>query len=153
MKSKIFMICLMPFFIFPVCTSQTSPSHRKAALELLDLMNMEATLKQGVDIALASQIKANPNLQPYEDVMQKFLSKYMSWEYLKERFIKIYTDEFSESDLRSLIVFYRTDVGKKTMEKLPILYAKGSELGSQAVQEHVSELTDAINERAKQLNH
>jgi hypothetical protein len=153
MKSKIFMICFMSFFIFPVCTSQTSPSHRKAALELLDLMNMEATLKQGVDIALASQIKANPNLQPYEDVMQKFLSKYMSWTYLKERFIKIYTDEFSESDLRSLIVFYRTDVGKKAIEKLPILYAKGSELGSQAVQEHVSELTDAINERAKQLNH
>jgi hypothetical protein len=140
--------------IFISCTSfsQNLSSHSSAALELLETMNMEKTLTQGVDVLISAQLKANPNLKPYEDIMRNFMSKYMSWSNIKDRFVALYINEFTEDELRAMTNFYKTDVGKKAIEKLPILFAKGSELGQQAVQEHMSELTDAVQKRAKELN-
>ena len=51
-----------------------------------------------------------------------------------------------------MIDFYTTDVGKKAIEKLPILMKKGSDLGQEAVKEHMAELTDAIQKRSEELN-
>jgi|WetSurMetagenome_2_1015567.scaffolds.fasta_scaffold57065_3 uncharacterized protein len=151
MKSLYASVVLL-LFISSTGFSQNSASHSSVALELLEMMNMEKTLTQGVDIALSAQLKANPSLKPYEDILRNFMSKYMNWPNLKDRFVELYVNEFSEDELRELIVFYKTDIGKKAIEKLPLLYAKGSELGQQVVQEHMAELTDAIQSRAKELN-
>ena len=45
----------------------------------------------------------------------------------------------------------KTKVGQKAIQKIPVLMSKGAELGQQAVQEHISELTKAIQKREKEL--
>ena len=129
------------------CLCQDSASHAAVTLELLNAMNMDKTLDQTMDVSLAAQLKANPSLQPYEDIMRRFFSKYITWNALKDRMVAIYMGEFTEDEMRKMLDFYTTDVGKKVIERLPVLFAKGGELGKQAVQEHMSELTDSLKVR------
>ena len=123
-------------------------SHRAAAEALLNLMDMDNLLNQSIDQMLEMQVKQNPAIGQYQTQMKAFLSKYMSWASMKEDMIKIYMDEFSEQELKELLAFYQTPLGKKTVQKMPKLMAKGAEMGQQRVQQHLPELQQAIQEQA-----
>jgi hypothetical protein len=133
----------------PAVARADEASHRKAAESLLSMMNMDAVMGAAIDQMLAMQIKQNPAIAPYEMEMKNFLKKYMSWAGLKDDMIKIYADEFTEAELGELSAFYQTPLGKKTLQKMPTLMAKGAELGQRRVQEHLPELTAAISEKEK----
>ena len=125
-------------------TRADEASHRKAADSLFVLMGMETLISQSVDQMLAIQMQQNPALAPYQAQMKAFLSKYMSWASLKDDMAKIYMAEFSESELNELNKFYQTPLGKKTVQKMPALMAKGAEIGQKRVQEHLPELQAAL---------
>ena len=133
----------------PAMTRADEASHRKAAESLLNLMNMDALLTQSIDQMLQMQTKQNPAIAPYEQEMKAFLNKYMSWTSLKDEMTKLYVDEFTESELGELNKFYQTPLGKKTLQKMPALMAKGAEIGQRKVQEHLPELQASIMEKEK----
>ena len=133
----------------PAIMRADEASHRKAAESLLSLMDMDTVMSQSIDQMLQIQIKQNPAIAPYEQEMKNFLKKYMSWAGLKDDMVKIYTDEFTESELGELNKFYQTPLGKKTLQKMPVLLAKGAELGQRRVQEHLPELQTAIAAKEK----
>jgi len=115
-------------------------SHRKAVDSLFALMGMENVLTQSIDQMLAMQVQQNPGLAQYQPQMKTFLNKYMSWASLKDDMAKIYMAEFSESELNELTKFYQTPLGKKSIQKMPLLMTKGAEIGQKRVQEHLPEL-------------
>ena len=127
-------------FFQPATTRGDEVSHLKAAESLLRLMGMETLLSQSVDQMLAMQVQQNPALAPYQAQMKAFLSKYMSWASMKDDIAKLYTTEFSESELNELNKFYQTPLGKKTVQKMPALMAKGANLAQKRVQDHLPEL-------------
>ena len=123
-------------------------SHKKAAESVLSLMGMESLLSQSIDQMLAMQVQQNPAIAPYQAQMKTFLSKYMSWASMKDDMAKIYMGEFTEPELNELYKFYQTPVGKKTVQRMPALMAKGAELGQKRMQEHLPELQAAIQSAA-----
>jgi hypothetical protein len=125
-------------------TRADEASHRKSVESLFMLMGMENVLTQSIDQMLAMQVQQNPTLAPHQAQMKAFLNKYMSWASMKEDMTKIYMAEFSESELNELNKFYQTPVGKKTIQKMPALMAKGAEIGQKRVQEHLPELQAAL---------
>ena len=129
------------------CYSQIFDSHTKAVVELMSIIDMEDVLEESIEVVLNIQISQNPNLKKYKDVMIEFFNKYMSWESLKDDFIKIYKEEFTENEIKDLIEFYKTETGKKAMKKMPILMQKGSMIGQQRVQENIHELERMIQEK------
>jgi hypothetical protein len=54
---------------------------------------------------------------------------------------------FSEAELRRMIEFYRSDVGHKAQEQLPLLVAQGAQLAVRRVQAHMPELQKRIDAR------
>jgi hypothetical protein len=128
----------------PAISRADQASHRKAVDSLFALMDMENLLSQSVDQMLAMQVQQNPAIAPYQAQMKAFLNKYMSWASLKDDMAKIYMEAFSESEVNELNKFYQTPLGKKTMQKMPVLMAKGAEIGQKRVQEHLPELQAAI---------
>ena len=130
----------------PVRASEQT--HRQAAEALLSLMDMDKLMSESIDQMLDMQVKQNPAIGQFKAQMKTFLSKYMSWASMKDDMIKIYTDEFTEQELKELLAFYQTPLGKKTVQKMPKLMAKGAELGQQRVQQHLPELQQAIQEQA-----
>lgn len=144
MYPRIVLLLVALLFITPAPVRADEASHRKSVETLLGLMNMESLLNQSIDQMMQIQVQQNPQIAPHQKEMKAFLSKYMSWETLKEDMVKLYMAEFTEAELKELIAFYQTPVGIKTIERMPTLMAKGAQLGQKRVQEHLPELQATI---------
>jgi hypothetical protein len=128
-------------------------SHRKAAEDLLSTMGVEAQIEKSIDQTLELQIKQNAQIAPFKEVMKKFLSKHMSYPSLKEDFITIYVEAFTEQELKDIQAFYKTPLGKKVAEKMPEVSGKGMQLGAKRVSDNQAELLQMIQaEIAKPKN-
>jgi hypothetical protein len=132
-----------------IATAQESA--RVEAEKLLESLNMEATFDAAIAMALDSQLEANPKLVPYKDIMAAFFAKYASYKALKPAMVEIYVSEFSATELRELREFYTTPTGRKAIERLPTLLAKGREMGRDAVQAHMEELQQLVEAETKRL--
>jgi hypothetical protein len=131
--------CLLPSLV-----RADEASHHAAAESLLTMMDMDKVMSQSVDQMLEIQVKQNPSIAPFQQQMKTFLNKYMSWASMKEDMVKLYEGEFTEPELKELVAFYQTPVGKKTIQKMPQLLSKGAEIGQKRIQEHLPELQAAI---------
>jgi hypothetical protein len=132
----------------PVAAAET---REQAASELLDAMSMDATFDKLIVAALEAQVAAQPKLAPYEGVMRAFASKYMSYAVLRPELAAVYAEEFSLEELSEATKFYSTPTGKKMVEKLPGLYKRGSEIGEEAIQAHISELSEMIEAERRRI--
>ena len=108
---------------------------------------MDQSMSQILDI----QLQQNPALAPYKLVMMEFFKKHMSYESLKPELIKAYSKEFTGSELREINTFYLTNVGKKTIEKMPALMAQTAQMGATRVQENIGELQAMIQAESKRI--
>ncbi|HSW60880.1 MAG TPA: DUF2059 domain-containing protein [bacterium] len=122
-----------------------------AAYEFLEAAQFKVTFDESVKQTIDMQIKSNPLIAQYREVMLKFLLKYMSWDSLKDEIASIYASEFTTQELKELTAFYKTPVGKKASLLLPRLMNKGGELGMKKVQEHSPELKKMLEEESIRL--
>lgn len=140
----------------PVATASAAPAALKpaeqAATDLLKIMGTDERLMDSATAMIASQIRSNPALEPYRDVILKWASRYLTWDELGPHFVKIYADAFTESELRDMIAFYKTPTGKKALTVVPDLMAKGMEYGGEVARKHQAELLEMIEQRQKELN-
>ena len=74
----------------------------------------------------------------------------MNWESVKEDTITVYTQEFTEPELKKLTEFYKTPMGKKASEKMPQLAFLAGQIGLKKAQGNQAELRQMIEERTKQ---
>lgn len=132
----------------PVADVQTGPevseSHLAAAAEVLDAMNMQETLDKSIDATLAAQMAQMPQMAAVEDIMREFFREHMSYEALRDDYVRLYAETYSEKDLRALKKFYGTPLGKKVVASTPDLTAAGMEIGQRATAEHMPELQQKI---------
>lgn len=134
-----------------LATAQTTAQATKhtdaeiaAADELFKAMDLETVFSASIQRTVDMQIKQNPAIAPYRQVMLDFFAKYMSWASLKDDMAQIYMDEFSIDEIKELTAFYKTPVGHKVAQRLPELMGKGAEVGMRKVQQHMGELQQAI---------
>ncbi len=124
-------------------------SHRAAVEKLFTTMNMEKTHAGSLENILQQQSRANPAMLQLQGTMRDFLNKHMGWSALKDDMIKIYQEGFSESEVGELNKFYESPVGKKSVEQLPTLMAKGMAVAQERMKEHLPELQAALKEAAE----
>lgn len=145
------LLILLTLFCTPLMAQDAANSHEKAAEELLRVMDAPGLLDQSVDAVIDGQIQAVPDLAMFEDIMKSFMRKYMSWENMRPFYIDIYMEAFTETELREITAFYKTDAGKKAARLTPVLLQRGMEAGQQLVQEHLPELEQQIQARVLEL--
>lgn len=119
-------------------------SHRAAILEFFKLTEIERLLQQGTDASLQAQIQMNPGLAQYAPQLKEFMAKHMSWKALQDDFVRIYMKSFNEAEIKQIIAFYKTDVGRKLVVELPKLMQQGMQLGATRVQQHMPELLKSL---------
>lgn len=124
-----------------------TPSHRKAAEDLLALMGGEKSMTDMTNRILSMQLEQRPEMKAVEPEMRTFMNKYMSWQAIKEDIATLYAQEFTEKELKELNKFYQTPTGRKTIQKMPQLMQAGMEIGQKRVQDHLPELQKAIADK------
>jgi hypothetical protein len=122
-------------------------SHRKAAENLLIVMEVDQSLPEIANPVVENQLQHNPQLVPQREILQSFLTKYLNWESVKEDTITAYTHEFTEPELKKLTEFYKTPVGKKANEKMPQLAFIAGQIGLQKAKANQAELQQMIEEQ------
>lgn len=129
----------------------SSDSHKNAANELLNTINLDELLSQSVDVMLQLELSNNPSLIPFESTMKRFFNKYMSGESLRGEFVEMYINTFTESEIIEINNFYKTETGKKALKTAPQLMADGAALGQQRVLENLQDLESMIKEEALKI--
>jgi hypothetical protein len=122
-------------------------SHRTAAENLLIVMEIDKSLQPLAEHVLENQLQHNPQLAPQREILQKFLTKYLSWASVRQETITAYTQAFTEPELKQLTTFYTTPVGKKASEKMPQLAFIAEQLGLRQAQAHQAELRQMLEDQ------
>ena len=151
---KLYQKIIFTLFIYAVTLTNTlasSDSHKSAANELLNTININELLSESIDAMLQLELSSNPSLIPFEGTMRSFFNKHMSGESLRGEFIKMYMNTFTESELIELNKFYNTKTGQKALKTAPQLMAEGAALGQQRVEENILDLQNMIEEEALRI--
>ena len=132
---------------YPFIALGDAQSHRKAAENLLLVMEVDKSLPKIADQVVENQMQQNPQLAAQREVLQRFLTKYVHWESVKEDTITAYTQEFTEPELKKLTEFYKSPVGKKASEKMPQLAFIAGQIGLKKAQAHQAELRQMLEDQ------
>ena len=144
------LLCLPPLLH---AQDAVDPKRSAAAEELLKAMHSEETMakmmanqKENVKKMTASFMPKDlspENLKRAEDLESTALDtifQQMTWDSVKPDFIQIYSEVFTEKELKDLAAFYNTPIGQKFIEKMPDLQSKTIEI----MQKRMTTLMPAI---------
>lgn len=90
-------------------------------------------------------------LESYQAKANAVLEKAIGWDKVKPDFIKLYTSTFTESELKELIKFYESPLGKKMMEKMPSLGAQSAQMSQARLETAVPEVNKLLADMMAQL--
>jgi len=148
---KIIISFLLLFILVDCNVSIADDRSRKEAEKMMQGIGMKKALEQSMEQILNVQLQQNPTLKPFKKVMLKFFEKHMSYESLKPELVEIYSNTFTEAELKEINAFYATDVGKKTIEKMPELMGKGAQIGAKRVQDNIQELQKLLKDESERI--
>ena len=133
-------------------TKTAAPSHREAAAKLLVDMKVESTIMPSLNTIVDAQIKQNPAMGQYRDIIMAWAKTNLTWENISPRFVGLLTDAFTEQEIIEMTAFYKTPTGQKTLTEMPEIWLKASTLGAALAREHSAELQKMISDRRKELD-
>ncbi len=132
-------------------SASTAPAgDLKAAGELVQIMNLQATFNEGKEAMIKAQVQSNPALAQFEDLMRQFMDKYLTWDQVKDQYVNIYADVFTEPELRELIQLYNTPTGKKLLTSMPDIMNRSMQITQKQLQPHLPELQQQIMARVQE---
>lgn len=127
-------LLILLFMIQPAFAAEGRPT-ADAVRELMEIMEsqkmlekamgrIDAMTQQTIHQVLEGQ-PVTPEqeeiLEDYQDKMVALYQEEMSWGYMEPIFIEIYQNSFSQEEIDGLIAFYRSDLGKAVIHKMPIV--------------------------------
>jgi hypothetical protein len=90
-------------------------------------------------------------LETYQAKANAVLEKAVGWKQMKPEMVALYTSNFTESELKELIEFYQSPLGKKLMEKMPALSGQSAQLTQKRIETVVPEVNKLLAEMMSQL--
>ncbi|WP_263260871.1 DUF2059 domain-containing protein [Pseudomonas sp. RIT-PI-S] len=80
-------------------------------------------------------------LETYQAKANAALDQAIGWDKLKPEMVKLYTDNFTEQELKDLVKFYQSPLGQKIVQKMPQVTEQSAEL----TQAHLKEAAPVVN--------
>lgn len=124
--------------------AEEKTNHYTVAKEYVETIITEENLKGITEQVLNVMLATQPELEKYKPTLLKFFDKYFSVKDLKEEYVKMYMDYFTEKELSEMSAFYKTETGKKAINLQPVMFQKGSEISKDRFQKYFPELIDMI---------
>lgn len=101
------------------------------------------------------ELKAPQNkvtvLERYTARANASLDKVIGWDKLKPELVNMYTSNFTEAELKGLIEFYQSPLGRKVLERMPVLTAQSAELAQSKLEPAVPQVNKLLEDMSKEL--
>lgn len=90
-------------------------------------------------------------LETYQAQANTALDQAVGWDKLKPDMVKLYTNNFSEQEIKELIRFYESPLGKKVLEQMPSLTAQSAQLTQRKLEAAVPKVNQLLAEMTAKL--
>ena len=137
-------------------TDDVSASEKKKILELMDIIGAKNIGRQ-VSVSFAQQLsyglkQSQPDIDPQAfkvvaAVTDEELSKHS--DELIAKMVPLYAKRFTEADLDALLAFYRSPIGRKTVEAMPALMQESMELAIDESKASVPKIQERVTEKLR----
>lgn len=122
------------------------------AYDLLEILNMDTIYTQMIDKALSAQSEMLPQklrddkemYKEFQNIMNKFMHKYLSWDKVKEDMAKLYAKHYTASELKDIKTFYLTPTGQKALNIMPQVMMESIQLSQSKILPHMGEMQQEI---------
>jgi len=138
---KIAKMLVIAAILAPVSRADDSQA---LANKFLDLSGTPALMQQSFESGIKSSLdRMRAQGAPAELVdtipseALKFFADNFKWDDVKPKLAKLYTEAFTEAELREIITFYSTPTGQKFVAKLPVLTQQGGAMAMSGVQDNM----------------
>lgn len=131
-KLLISFLLLFSFMIFST-SSQAQTASDTQIIELLEVMNAEEIFVASIE-TMAEMQKDNPQTAMLPEGFYAELIKEAKAGFKTDLFpklSKIYQNNLTTEEVSELIAFYKTDIGKLMLEKMPMIQAESANVGMQ----------------------
>jgi uncharacterized protein len=135
--------------IAPFCRADDSLT---LANKLLDLTGTAAFMQQTFEAGLKPSLDQMKTKGAPDDLVEaihtearNFFQENFNWETMKPKIAKLYTDNYSEAELRDILAFYQTPTGQKTIAKAPVLMQQSIMLSMGGVQANMPEFQRRVS--------
>jgi hypothetical protein len=160
MKKALIAALLICAFVTPAASADEA-SHKEAALKLLevtDAKNMMEQMLASIEGMMEQQFKAiglPPEGQEASEAVQKemmhWFSEFFSWEQMQGMYVDIYTEVFTEDEIKEMTLFYESPLGQKMLAKMPELMQLSMEKSQAAVLKKLPELQERLHKAMIEL--
>ncbi len=131
----------------PNDTVALAPARLALADTLMHQLHADTIMQAVMTKSFDAMVHQQPALAMYRDVFNTWAAKYLTWAQFGPPMTKIYAQEFTESELRSLIAFYATPVGQKLARAQPELMQRGAAVGRALGEQYRPQLEAMIRAR------
>jgi hypothetical protein len=109
------------------------------------MQNIYAEVEKDVDIS-SEELAIN---QKYQEQMTNIMKKEMSWQAMKVDLKQIYLQNFTESEIAGMLIFYKSPTGQSVLRTMPVVMQESMKLGRAMAQKSLPKL-QALAEREQQ---
>ena len=126
---KVYVLVLTALFMLNVnATELASKKSVEKLMELTEVSKMMDAMQgqisnmfNGMSKQMNISEKERPAFDQYMKKVGDLLAKDMNWDVFKEPMIEIYTKHFTEEEVKGLISFYQSNLGKSMTKKMPLI--------------------------------
>jgi hypothetical protein len=156
MMKKI-LVALALVFAFTVSAQNNKEADNLDELfELLDMDSMVETMYDQMQ-SIYNEVEKDVDISPeelainqkYREQMTNIMKKEMSWQAMKVDLKQIYLQNFTESEIADMLIFYKSPTGQSVLRTMPVVMQESMKLG-QAMAEKALPKIQALTERKLQ---
>lgn len=127
---KLFVIIPMLLLSLTQCLDANQETDRKLAEKLLDAMRFEDVIiktfrqiiqVQVIQLEAAGAVKGQTNKDLFQTEIDSIAAKELIWQNIKDDYIDIYAQAFTDEELNGLILFHQSQLGQKYLDTMPTL--------------------------------
>ncbi len=93
-----------------------------------------------------------PVLASYQAKANAALDSAIGWNKLKPKMVDLYTQTFTEQELKDLVKFYESPLGKKVLREMPKVTQQSAQLTQQSLEPAVPVVNKLLEDMTKELD-
>lgn len=167
---KIALLILCVIFLAPSLLLAEGDQKKQLASELLKTMDMKKQFKESYESMtkqffpmLMQQIQAQmakvgktdeaamKKIEAVHEKASKLVAQEMSWKNIKQDQIELYASTFGEKELKDLNKFFKTETGKKFLDKQQEILRKSFQISQKHLQSIMPKLNTLLEKELPEL--
>jgi uncharacterized protein len=136
-RSRLALFLAAGFWAFLATAStaaSAAPASRESVEELIRVMRLEQTsddsdsmmesMRAQIENQLDLDAPSEERLAESREKVQAFIREELSWGKLRDLYVKVYAETYSQEEVDGQLAFYRSPEGQATLDKQPVLLEK-----------------------------